>query len=85
MRKREAQPAPAPTAAAVYRRAASLQESLQVYHDGSIHSSILLEWAPEIASACSCLDSGPLFTSTVDDVVATTVRSPYSRRCAERG
>jgi hypothetical protein len=77
MRKRHAQPAPATTATAVYRRAASLQESLEEFQDSGFNSTLLLEYAPQIASACSCLDSGPLFTTTVDDVVATTVRGVH--------
>jgi hypothetical protein len=73
--KRDIVPAPAPTAPPLFRRR-TLQDTivaLEEWQDGNINSSILLSWAPEIASACSCRDSGPLFTSTILDIVTTTV------------
>jgi hypothetical protein len=75
MYKRDAVPAPAPTAPPIFRRG-TLQDTivaLEQWQEGGINSSLLLSWAPEIASACSCRDSGPLFTSTIVDIVATTV------------
>jgi hypothetical protein len=75
MNKREAQPMPDPTTPPILKRA-TLEETivaLEQFQDGNINSSVLLSWAPEIASACSCQDGGALFTSTILDVVTTTV------------
>lgn len=76
MQKRNALPAPEPTKPARLRRVTNVQAAvaaLQEWEAGNIDPSALLQWAPAVESACGCLDSGPLFTSTVTEVVDTIV------------
>jgi hypothetical protein len=76
MQKRQVLTAPEPTKAARLRRATNAQAAvaaLQQWEAGNLDPAALLEWAPQVESACGCLDSGPLFTSTITDVVDIVV------------
>jgi hypothetical protein len=83
-RKRNAQPEP--TVPAVLRRDASVASQVSAVVQsaafGSYDPSVMTQWAPEVSSACACLNLGPLTTVTVTSSgVARVSPASYLEAC----
>lgn len=76
-RKRNANPAPEPTAHVVLSRdtnvASQVSAVVQSAAFGSYDPKVMTLWAPQVSSACACLNLGPLTTVTVTTQADATV------------